>query len=459
MALIIKNTLTQSFETFKPINPPFVGLYSCGPTVYNIPHIGNYRAYLFIDLLKRYLIYKGYEVKHVMNITDIDDKTIKASIEQGISLSKLTERYTKDFYNDLNILNIIPASLYTKATDYIKEMLELIEILIEKGYAYKTEDKSIYFDISKDPEYGKLSHFKLADLKQDASGRMQNDEYDKENANDFALWKAYNEEDGAVFWEPSEILGKKSIISKGRPGWHIECSTMSQKNLGESFDIHTGGVDNIFPHHENEIAQSECATGKPFAKYFIHNDHLLVDNKKMSKSLGNFYTLLDLVEKGIDPIAFRLWLYNSNYTNKANFTLESVRGTQIALEKLRDLYLNFGQEKGQINGEYKKSFIEALDNNFDTSKAMALIWQLVKDPEIQPADKKATLLNFDQVLGLGLDKIVKEIIPENIIRIAEDREQSRRNKEWQKSDQIREKLKDLGYEIKDEESGYKISKI
>ena len=459
MALIIKNTLSQSLETFEPINPPNVGLYTCGPTVYNYIHIGNCRAYVFTDVLKRYLSYRGYIVKHIMNITDIDDKTIKASIEQGITLRELTKVYTDEFYEDLNSLNILPASNYTLATDYIKEMLEIIETLIDKDYAYKMEDGSIYFDISKDEEYGKLSHFKLENLKENAKGRLSSDEYDKENANDFALWKAWDEKDGEVFWDPSDVLGKESVIGKGRPGWHIECSAMSMKNLGESFDIHTGGVDNIFPHHENEIAQSECATGKKFAKYFMHNEHLLVDNKKMSKSLGNFYTLSDLISKGINPIAFRMWLYNSNYTTKANFTLESVAGTQIALDKLKDFYLNLGDVIGVLNKEYKERFIEALDNNLDTSKAMALVWELTKDTEILDEDKKATILDFDQVLGLGLRKLYKKDIPEEIIILAKKREEYRENKNWAKSDEIRDIINEKGYEIKDGDQSYKITKL
>ncbi|MFA6386285.1 MAG: cysteine--tRNA ligase [Candidatus Paceibacterota bacterium] len=407
MTLIIKNTLSSEKEVFKPINEGKVGLYTCGPTVYNHLHIGNWRAYVFTDLLKRYLKYSGYDVLHVMNITDVEDKIILAVIEQHKSLKELTEFYTEEFFKDRDALNIIPANFYTKATDYIDEMVSLIKKLEEKGYAYRTSDGSVYFDINKDKEYGKLSHFKLSDLKparphegaggEDAKGRLKKDEYEKENAQDFALWKAWVPEDGNVFWETD--------LGKGRPGWHIECSAMSMDKLGESFDIHTGGVDNIFPHHENEIAQSECATGKMFAKYFMHNEHLLVDGKKMSKSLGNFYTLEDLINKGIDPIAFRLWLYTSSYSTRTNFTFEAVNGAQTALERLRKAYLDLGNDIGTVNIGYKTRLIEYMDDNLNTARALSLVWEILKNKELSSSEKKATLLDFDKIFGFGLDSL------------------------------------------------------
>jgi cysteinyl-tRNA synthetase len=397
MTLIIKNTLSSKKEVFKPINECEVGLYTCGPTVYNHLHIGNWRAYVFTDLLKRYLKYSGYDVLHVMNITDVEDKIILAVIEQHKSLKELTEFYTEEFFKDRDALNIIPANVYTKATDYINEMVSLIKKLLEKGYAYRTNDGSVYFDINKDLEYGKLSHFKLSDLKEDAKGRLKKDEYEKENAQDFALWKAWVEEDGNVFWETS--------LGKGRPGWHIECSAMSMDKLGESFDIHTGGVDNIFPHHENEIAQSECATGKMFAKYFMHNEHLLVDGKKMSKSLGNFYTLEDLINKGIDPIAFRLWLYTSSYSTRTNFTFEAVSGAQTALERLRKAYLDLGNDIGTVDIGYKTRLIEYMDDDLNTARALSLVWEILKNKELSSPEKKATLLDFDKIFGFGLDSL------------------------------------------------------
>ena len=380
MDLKLYNTLSREKEIFIPIDPKEVRMYTCGPTVYNYPQIGNYRAYIFGDILKRYLKYSGYNVKHIMNITDIDDKTIRDSIAQHKSLKEFTEFYTEGFYKDRDSLNIQPADLYTKATDYIPEMVEIIEKLIEKGFAYKGEDGSTYFDIKKDKEYGKLSHFKLEDLKDNAQGRLKKDEYEKENAHDFALWKIWDENDGDVFWETS--------LGKGRPGWHIECSAMSIKNLGETFDIHTGGVDNIFPHHENEIAQSECSTGKQFVKYWMHNEHLMVDGKKMSKSAGNFYTLRDLIEKGFDPLAFRYWLYTGHYRTKVNFTVEALEGSKTALFKLFEAHKELGNELGSVNSTYTDKLKESMNDDLNTSQVIALIWELIKTQKYQILIKK-----------------------------------------------------------------------
>ncbi|MCX6757967.1 MAG: cysteine--tRNA ligase [Candidatus Nomurabacteria bacterium] len=449
------NTLSREKEDFLPMHLEEVRMYTCGPTVYNYPHIGNYRAYIFTDILKRYLKYSDYNVKHVMNITDVDDKTIRDSIAQKKSLKEFTEFYTLEFFKDRESLNIEQADIYTKATNHIEEMVQMIEILLDKGYAYKGDDGSIYFNIKKDPNYGKLSHFKLEDLKNNAQGRLKNDEYEKENAQDFALWKAWDANDGDVFWDTS--------LGKGRPGWHIECSAMSIKNLGETFDIHTGGVDLIFPHHENEIAQSECATGKKFVKYWLHNEHLMVNGKKMSKSAGNFYTLRDLIEKGINPIAFRYWLYTGHYRTKVNFTLESVKGAQIALERLIKAFMPLMDvTNGIINQEYKKEFIECMDDDLNTPKAIALLWQLIADVSVSDSEKKSTLLDFDKVFGFGLDKVKKlsdEIIPEQVLAIAEERKLARDNKEFRKSDELRAEINSLGYEVKDLPNGFKISKL
>jgi len=460
MSTKLYNTLTKKIEDFNPIKTESVRMYTCGPTVYNYPHIGNYRAYIFSDILKRFLFYRGYKVKHVMNITDIDDKTIHDSQNNGKSLKEFTSFYTEGFFKDRDILNIIPADYYPRATDYIKEMLEMIEILIEKGIAYKGEDNSIYFDIKKDKDYGKLSNLDTSKLKQNAKGRLSSDEYEKENAFDFALWKAYDSKDGDVFWIPEEILNKKTSIEKGRPGWHIECSAMSNSLLGKTFDIHTGGVDNIFPHHENEIAQSECANGEKFANYFLHNEHLLVDGQKMSKSLGNFYTLQDLINKNIDPIAFRYWVYTSQYGNKTNFTIEAVKGCEVALNRLRDFYLEIKKEEtGKISTDYKKRITEAMNNNLDTPKAIAILWDLIKDPKLPKSDKKATLLDFDNIFGFNLDNFEKNkiLIPEDVIILAKERETARKSKEWAKSDELRNKILEKGFEIKDTSDSFEIT--
>lgn len=450
MALKIYNTLSREEEIFKPLNGTSVGLYTCGPTVYDYPHVGNYRAYIFCDVLKRYLTYSGYNVNHIMNITNIDDKTIKNSILQNKKLKDITEFYTDAFFQDCNSLNIIPATKYTKATDYINEMVKIIEILLEKGFAYKTDGNSIYFDIKKFKQYGNLSNFKLEDLKENAKGRLSNDEYEKENAQDFSLWKAYEDSDGENYWDTS--------IGKGRPGWHIECSAMSMKELGESFDIHTGGVDNIFPHHENEIAQSECATGKTFVKYWMHNEHLMVDGKKMSKSLGNFYTLRDLINKDIKPLAFRYFVYSGHYRTKINLTIDGIMGSQISLLKIQNIYKNLGNERGEINKDYSIQFRNCMDDDLNTPKALAIMWNLVKDSNISNKDKKATLLDFDKVLGFGLDQIKEDTIPEEVKILGEERKLSRENKDWSKSDELRNKIEELGYEIKDTENGQIIFK-
>ncbi|MEI6580887.1 MAG: cysteine--tRNA ligase [bacterium] len=445
------NTLSREKEEFIPINDSKVLMYTCGPTVYSYAHIGNYRAYIFADILKRFLKYYGFEVNHVMNITDIDDKTIRNSIIENKSLKEFTEFYTEEFEKDIKSLNILTPDKLTKATDYINEMVELIKKLMEKGLAYKSSDGSIYFDIKKFKDYGKLSHLVIEDQKENASGRIKSDEYDKENVQDFALWKAYDEKDGNVFWEPD--------LGKGRPGWHIECSAMSMKNLGDQIDIHTGGVDNIFPHHENELAQSEGVTGKQFVKYWMHNEWVLVDQKKMAKSLNNFYTLRDIVNRGISPVTYRFWLLMANYRTRVNFVWGALEGAEIALKRLYKLYLELGKTVGEVNKHYQKSFKEHMEDDLDTPRALATLWDLIKDNSVSDADKKATIINFDKVLGLGFSDLQKKIIPEEIIKLGEEREEARKNKDFIKSDELRIKINSLGYEIKDTDSGYKIDKI
>ena len=451
MALKFYNTLTREKEIFTPINPPNVGFYSCGPTVYNYPHIGNYRAYIFADILKRVLLYEGYKVKHIMNITDVDDKTIRDSQKENKTLKEFTEFYTEGFFKDIKSLNILEPTKFTKATDYINEMVEIFQKLLAKGLAYKSADGSVYFDIKKFKGYGKLSHLVLADQKENASGRIKTDEYEKDNAQDFALWKAWDEKDGDVFWETS--------LGKGRPGWHIECSAMSMSNLGEQLDLHTGGVDNIFPHHENEIAQSEGATGKQFVKYWMHNEWVLVDQKKMAKSEKNFYILKDLTDRGIDPLAYRFWLLMANYRTRVNFVWEALEGAETALKRLYGLYLSLGPDIGKVHKEYQNKFKEYLEDDLDTPRALSLLWDVLKDENMSDGDKKATVLDFDKVLGLGFENLKKEKIPEKIKKLAEEREQARKNKDFKKSDELRDKINSLGYEIKDTESGQKINKI
>lgn len=451
MPLKFYNTLNREKEIFTPIDAPNVTFYSCGPTVYNYPHIGNYRAYIFADILKRVLTYEGYKVRHIMNLTDIDDKTIRESQKEGKTLKEFTEFYTEEFKKDVKTLNILEPAKFTKATDYINEMVEIIEKLLEKGLAYKSSDGSVYYDIKKFKNYGQLSHLVLKDQKENAGGRIATDEYEKENAQDFALWKAWDEKDGDVFWETN--------LGKGRPGWHIECSAMSMKNLGDQLDIHTGGVDNIFPHHENEIAQSEGSTGKQFVKYWMHNEWVLVDQKKMAKSSNNFYTLRDLIDKSINPISYRFWLLMANYRTRMNFVWDALEGAETALKRLYGLYLNLPDEMGHVHKEYQNKFKEYLEDDLDTPRALALLWDVFKDENMSGRDKKATVLDFDKVLGLGFEHLKEDIIPEEILKLAEERMEARKNKDFPKSDELRDKINSLGYEIKDTGEGQKISKI
>ena len=451
MSLRFYNTLSRTKEDFSPIDKKEVRMYTCGPTVYDYAHIGNYRAYIFADTLKRVLLYSGYKVKHIMNLTDIDDKTICDSQKEGKTLKEFTEFYTEEFYKDIKSLNILHPVKFTKATDYIAEMVDIIKKLLDKKLAYKSEDGSIYFDIKKFKNYGRLAHLVLENQKENAAGRIKTDEYDKDNVQDFALWKAWDEKDGNVFW--------KTDLGKGRPGWHIECSAMSMKNLGEELDIHTGGVDNIFPHHENEIAQSEGSTGKHFVKYWMHNEWILVDQKKMAKTFKNFYTLRDVIDKGINPLAYRFWLLMGHYRTRMNFVWEALEGSGIALKRLYRLYIELGEDISDISSKYQQKFKEYLEDDLDTPRALTLLWDLLKDDKISNADKKATVLDFDKVLGLGFENLKEEIIPENILKLAKEREEVRNKKNFKKSDELREKINSLDYEVKDMSDGQKVSKL
>ncbi len=323
----VYNSLTRKVEEFKPVTSNEVGLYTCGPTVYNFAHIGNFRAYAFEDILRRVIQFNGISVKHVMNLTDVDDKTIRGANAAGVPLTDFTKTYKEAFFADLKKLNILPADIYPAATDHITEMINLVSKLIEKGIAYKSEDGSVYFNVRAFPGYGKLAHIDFDN--QRTGARCAADEYDKENVGDFALWKAWEDSDGPVGWD--------SPWGRGRPGWHIECSAMSMKYLGETFDLHTGGIDNLFPHHENEIAQAEAATGKPFVRTWMHCAHLKVNGEKMSKSAGNFFTLRDLIEKGFSGREIRYVLINAHYRQGLNFAftaLEDARKSKVVTDGL-----------------------------------------------------------------------------------------------------------------------------
>lgn len=447
----VYNSLSKKEEAFKPIKEGHVGLYSCGPTVYNYPHIGNYRAFLFADILKKHLRALGYDVMHIMNITDVDDKTIRDSRAKGEALLDFTEHFTQEFHRELTELGIEKPNREPKATGHIGEMVTLIQTLLEKGHAYKGTDGSIYFDIKTDKEYGKLSGLDREKIHGGNHSRITQDEYDKEHAEDFALWKAWDEADGEVYWD--------TPLGRGRPGWHIECSAMSTTYLGNHFDIHTGGVDLQFPHHENEIAQSECASGEHFVNYWLHNEHLLIDGKKMSKSLKNDYRLRDLKEKGFTPIDYRYWLLQANYRTIVNFTWEGLEASKTALKKLKGYFLGLGQTTGTIDHSYKELFLSAMNDNLNTGEALGVVWKLLKDETVSDADKKATLLDFDQTLSLGMKEWKKDTVPKEILILAEKRNEARLAKDWPTSDKLREEIHSLGYEIKDLGEGFEVTKI
>ena len=416
-------------------------------TVYGLGHIGNYRAFITADTLKRTLGFLGYKVTHVTNITDVDDKTIKNSIEQKKTLKEYTEPYAKAFFEDCKALNIEKSDYYPKATEHIKEMVAIVKKLLEKGIAYKTED-GIYFNIKKFKDYGKLAGIKTCNLKAGASKRVLKDEYDKDNVQDFALWKFWTKEDGDVFWNTE--------IGKGRPGWHIECSAMSSKYLGEHFDIHMGGIDLVFPHHQNEIAQSEAANGKKFVNYWVHNEWLLVDGKKMSKSLGNFYTLRDIINKGYNPLFLRYLYLTVNYRKPLDFTLENLENSKNSLERLKNIISEIKDDK-KTNKEYMEKFSKAMEDDLNTPQALAVLWELVRDEKAE--GKTKTIEKIDGVLGLNLLKKEKIEIPAEIKKLADEREKARKQKDFKKGDELRNKLKQKGWQVDDAPEGQRLKKI
>jgi cysteinyl-tRNA synthetase len=457
------NTLTRKKEKFIPLEKDIVKMYTCGPTVYDFAHIGNFRAFVFYDLLKKWLKYRGFKVIHVMNITDVDDKTIKGSRKRRIPLKQYTDYYTKAFFEDAEALNIEKADYHPKATEHIQEMVALIKRLMEKGYAYRGEDGSIYYAISKFKNYGKLSKIKLEELKPGA--RVKVDEYGKEEAQDFALWKAWDEDDGDVFWETE--------IGKGRPGWHIECSVMAMKYLGETIDIHSGGVDLIFPHHENEIAQSEAATGKKFVRYWLHSEHLLVEGRRMAKRFGNFYTLRDLKAKGYDPKALRYLLMSTYYRQQLNFTFEGLEAAKSAVDRLitfaRRLLDADGKECGEkirrMMRDVQKDFEEAMDDDLNIGNALAALFNFIREvnklmdenllSKEEALEVYRLIMKFDKVLGV-IGEVKKEWeLPEEAEELIRIREEARKVKDWKKADKIREQLKAMGIIIEDTSQGVK----
>ncbi|MEK6961119.1 MAG: cysteine--tRNA ligase [Nanoarchaeota archaeon] len=480
----IYETMSRKLQVFEPVQKPTKGkkpkvrLYTCGPTVYNYAHIGNWRAYLWEDLLRRYLKFKGFDVIQVMNLTDVDDKTIRDSIKEGLPLKDFTEKYIKAFFEDLDKLNIERAEVYPRATDHIPEMIALIEVLLKKGIAYKTDDGCVWFSITKFPDYGALAHIDTTQLQAGASGRILNDEYDKEQAADFALWKGWDEGDGDVAWE--------SPFGRGRPGWHIECSAMSMKHLTKAFkggkfdqkgfetiDLHTGGVDNMFPHHEDEIAQSEAVTGKKFVKYWMHVEHLLVDNKKMAKSAGNFYTLRDLIAKGHDPRTFRYLIQSVSYHQKLNFTFEALGAAKEALKAIDDFILNLGAAKAPADckelpsllDKLESEFTASMDDDLNTSPAFASIHIFMRDinrihPKLSKKDAEKILVLFKRIDSvLGVMSFEREQAPKELIDLADQRDEARRKKDWKESDRLRDLITKAGWVVEDLPEGPRLKKV
>ena len=463
MKVQLYNTLTHSKEEFKPIDPNEVRIYSCGPTVYSYAHIGNFRTYVFMDSLRRVLKYNGYNLKHVMNITDVghltsdadtgEDKMEKAAKKEGKNPYEIAEFYTKAFMDDMHKLNIDMPNIISKATDNIPEMLEMVKEIIKNGYAYETS-KGIYFDVSKLDQYPVLSNNKLEG--QEAGARIEVDP-EKRNPYDFAIWiKA--PENHMMKWD--------SPWGPSYPGWHLECSAMSRKFLGPKFDIHTGGVDHIPIHHENEIAQSKGATGQIPANYWMHCEFLLIDGGKMSKSLGNIYTLKTLAENGIEPLAYKLFCFSSHYRNKINFTFEGVKSYQKALERLRNGYEKHLTGTATVQEsklkEYENKFHEAINDDLNIPLAMSTVWEVIRE-ENKSVQYAKLIEKFDEVLGLDLKNYkkyqTKVDVPEEVQKLVEKRTLARKEKNWAESDKLRDEIKNLGYSVKDTANGVEIEKI
>lgn len=465
--LVLYNTESRRKETVTPIHDNHIRMYTCGPTVYHFAHIGNFRTYVFEDLLRRTLKFFGMRVTQVMNLTDVDDKTINGAIKNNVTLDEFTQPYKDAFFTDLKALNIEPAEHYPAATDYIKEMIEVIGELLKKGFAYKGTDGSIYYSIRKFPRYGCLSHFHLDELQAGASERVSADEYDKDNASDFVLWKAHDStRDGKIFWE--------SPYGPGRPGWHLECSAMAMKILGETIDIHVGGVDNMFPHHENEIAQSEACSGHQFVKLWMHSEHLIVDNKKMSKSLGNFYTLRDLLNKGFTGTQVRYMLLQTHYKTQLNFTFTGLDAVQGSLQRLQDFIQRLQEisgdgDTGLIDAEIQRAYLgfaTSLADDLNISSALAALFDFIREVNVLCDAKKVgkheaervinLLKQFNQVLGIL--SFENAVVPSELEEALAKRLEARKQKNWAEADALRDFITSKGYVIEDTPQGARLKK-
>jgi cysteinyl-tRNA synthetase len=460
MSIRLFNTLTRRVEDFSPREPGVVRLYTCGPTVYNFAHIGNFRAYIFEDLLQRHLEYRGLRVDRVMNLTDVDDKTIRGCRAAGLPLAEFTAPFKKAFFEDLDTLRIKRAEHFPAATEtvHIERMISMISTLVEKGHAYRAEDGSVYFRIRSFPDYGRLAHFNIEDLRDGV--RVSNDEYEKENVGDFALWKAWGEADGDVGWE--------SPWGRGRPGWHIECSAMATGLLGEELDIHCGGEDNIFPHHEAEIAQSECCTGKKFVRLWMHCRHLRVEGSKMANSAGNFFTLRDLMEKGWTGRVVRYALISVKYREPLNFTFEGLAAARSALQRLDEWTARLKETAGEAQAaespEGLGAFGDALDDDLNISAALAVVYETVRETNRQMDDSSLSagaaralldwLHGVNTVLALEPEE---EKIPPAVGEFLERRANARAAKDWKLSDTLRDEILAMGWMVKDTKDGQKLT--
>ena len=451
------NSLTRKKEKFIPIIEEKVSLYTCGPTVYDTAHIGNFRTFLFEDFLKRVLVARGFEVYHVMNITDVDDKTIQKSMTEGKPLSEITDYYTDLFKKDLSFLKIIPADVYPEATKHVDAMVQIIEKLIDKKHAYVTKDGSVFFSIKTYKDYGALTRINMDEMRH--SERVSSDEYSLDNPQDFALWKAYKDEDGDASWD--------SPWGKGRPGWHMECSAMSMAYLGDHFDIHCGGVDNKFPHHENEIAQSVCAVDTPFVNFWLHSEFLLVDGGKMSKSLDNFYCIPDLFEKGFRAEEIRYIMLSAHYRTKVNFTLDKQHEAKVSIRRIQELKLRLEEMDSEACNGFStemEQFNIAIENDLDSPNALAVFFEWIRNTNSKLDEKVFTesdvskglnfIAYFDSIYGI-LPK--SGSAPKDVIGLVKEREDARQNKDWEKSDKIRDQILEKGWTVKDKIDGPKLT--
>ena len=462
MALQFYNSYSRKKELFQPITEDEVGLYTCGPTVYDFSHIGNFRTFMFEDLLKRWLLHLGYNVKHIMNITDLDDKTIAKARNEKVELRVVTNRYADHFMEDLKWLKILPADKYPRATDSIKKMIDIIQVLLDKGFAYRESNGSIYFNIHSFPDYGKLTNLNIED--QQKTKRIVDDEYDKGSPQDFALWKAWKEEDVDAVWD--------APWGRGRPGWHIECSAMSSETLGDHFDIHCGGVDNMFPHHENELAQSICSTGKKFVNYWLHSEFLLVDGGKMSKSLGNFYTINDLKKKGFSAESIRYQLLAGHYRTKISFSFNKKQESDKLVQRITDFHSLLkknveDESKGNDLPDSYYEFSDAMNDDLNTPKALAVFLTWMKSEMKRLTNDEMTIneiksaWNYLNVFNSVFSFIDEGeiILPDNVKELISLRNIARIKKDWNLSDSLRSQIKREGWLIEDTADGQKVKKI